>query len=197
MVVHSEGRLTFGNDVAHPGEVEDRLSVETMKAQCSGPEDGAAYYAQLREYGFNYGPGFQTIQEIYVSQSFALSKLKIADHLKADFSQFILHPSILDGAFQTTAALLRASQAATPYLPFALDQLDILHPIRHTCYVYAEFAPSDSQHRAGVRKFTVRLLNESGDVLIKFTNLSMRALKERQGNPRSRLAPGVTPVQSI
>jgi acyl transferase domain-containing protein len=197
LVIHSEGRLGFRNDVAHLGDAEDRFSMEAMKAQCAAPECGAAYYAQLREYGFNYGPGFQTIQEIYVSQYFALSKLKIADDLKADFSQFILHPSILDGAFQTTAGLLQTSGAATPYLPFALDQLDILHPIRQTCYVYAEFAGSDSQNRAGVRKFTVCLLNESGDVLIKFTNLSMRALKEPWGDPRSKLAAGLAPVQSI
>jgi polyketide synthase PksN len=76
---------------------------------------------------------------------------------------------------QTAAGLVAGLGSTTPHLPFALDELDIFHPLRQTCYAYVEFADA-RERNAGVRKFNIRLLNESGDVLIKFKNLFFRAL---------------------
>ncbi|MBZ5509118.1 MAG: SDR family NAD(P)-dependent oxidoreductase [Acidobacteriia bacterium] len=184
-VLHSEGKLAFRSGWADPVDAGDQIPIEALKAQCARPEDVTAYYNKFRKYGVHYGPSFQTIQEIYINGSFALSKLKVADHLKSDFGQFILHPSIIDGALQTAAALVGGLESATPHLPFALDEVDILHPVRQTCYAYAEFADSRERTHAGVRKFNIRLLNESGDVLISFRNLFVRALPTIQAAPRS------------
>jgi len=175
-IVHSEGRLAFGNGSADPADAEDRIPLQALKAQCAGPEDGAACYDKFREYGLHYGPSFQTIQELYVNGSFALSKLKIAEHLKGDFGQYILHPSLIDGALQTAAGLVGSLAPRTPYLPFALDEIDIIRPVPQTCYAYAECSDAHTQNRAGVTKFNIRLLSESGEVLIKFKNLYLRPL---------------------
>ena len=185
--LHSEGRLAFGNSCANLADAEDRIQIQALKAQCTSCEDGVAYYKKFRNYGLNYGPSFQTIQEMYVNDSFALSKLKIADHLKGDFAQFLLHPSMIDGALQTVAGLVGGLESATPNLPFALDEVDILHPVRQTCYAFAEFAEGREKNQAGVRKFNIRLLNESGDVLIKFKNLFVRAFAKAR-TPRSATA---------
>ena len=184
-VLHSEGKLAFRSGWADPGNAGDQIPIEALKAQCARREDLSDYYNKFRKYGVHYGPSFQTIQEIYIHDCFALSKLKIADHLKSDFGQFILHPSIIDGAFQTAAGLVGGLESATPHLPFALDEVDILHPVRQTCYAYAEFADSRERTRTGVRKFNIRLLNESGDVLINFKNLFVRALPSVQTSARS------------
>ncbi|HZI57849.1 MAG TPA: polyketide synthase dehydratase domain-containing protein, partial [Verrucomicrobiae bacterium] len=183
--LHSEGRLGFSMGRADTVDTEDQIPIEALKAQCAKREDGTAYYNKFRQYGINYGPSFQPIQEIYIHDSFALSKLKIADPLKNDFGQFILHPSMIDGALQTVAGLVEGLGSAAPHLPFALDEVDILHPMRQVCYAYAEFAGSREQNYTGVRKFNIRLLNESGDVLINFKNLFARAIPTAHKNPRS------------
>jgi polyketide synthase PksL len=188
MVLHSEGRLAFNNGCAKPGGAGDRIPIQALKALCAIHEDGAVYYDEFRKHGLNYGPSFQTIQEIYVNNSFALAKLKIADHLKGDFGQFILHPALMDGALQTVAGLVRGLKSTAPHLPFALDEVDILHPVPQTCYAYAEFADSHRQNHNDVRKFNIQLLNESGDILIKLKNLLVRALPKPQVAPRSPLA---------
>jgi len=187
-IPHSEGRLAFGNDGVDPPDTQNERAIQTLKAQCTSREDGVDFYAKLLKYGLNYGPSFQTIQEIYLNHSFALSRLKLPDHLKVDFGQFILHPSMIDGALQTAAGLAGDLESVTPpYLPFALDEVDIRHPVRQTCYAYAEFADSAERNQAGVRKLNIQLLNESGDVLIKFKNLFVRALTTAQTTP---LLPG-------
>jgi polyketide synthase PksL len=183
-LIHSEGRLVFNDTWAVPANTED-VSLEALKAQCATAEDGAAYYNKFRNHGFDYGSSFQTIEEIYVNDSFALSRLKIVDHLKGDFGQFILHPSLMDGALQTVAGLLGGLKSATPHVPFALDEVEILRPVPQTCYAYAEFAGPSRQNQSGVMKFNIQLLNESGNVLIKFKNLFVR--------PFAKLLPGSYP----
>lgn len=185
--IHSEGRLIFRSGRADATETEDRVPIQGLKEQCASPQDGAAWYDKFRQYGFNYGPSFQTIQEIYTNDSFALSKLKIADHLKSGFSHFILHPSMIDGALQTVAGLAGGLGSATPHLPFALDEVVIIHPIRRICYAYAEFADPGEQSHAGGRKFNIQLLNENGDVLVRFRNLFVRALSGFQTASHSQM----------
>ncbi|MBO9699910.1 MAG: SDR family NAD(P)-dependent oxidoreductase [Sporocytophaga sp.] len=175
-VLHSEGRLFFKNGIGHSETAEKSFSINVLKEKCAKPQSGSNLYNLFTNAGFNYGLGFQTIQEFYISESFALSKLKIADYLKSDFDQFILHPSLLDGALQTVAGLLGGSEPTTPYLPFAIDELEIIRPMSHVCYAYVENADNEKQAKAEVKKFNIQLLNEGGDLLVKLTNFYVRAL---------------------
>ena len=181
-ILHSEGRLELGNGRAREADAE-RLSIRALKAQCARAEDGAAFYERFKQHGVQYGPSFQTVQEIHVSESFALSRLKIADHLKDGFGQFILHPSIIDGALQTAAGLVGGSEPAALHLPFALDELEIVKAVPQACYAYAERAGAGAQHEAGVTTFNIRLLSEGGEVLIRFTNLLVRSLAAAARTP--------------
>jgi polyketide synthase PksN len=155
---------------------EDRISIESLKAQCSSKLDGSAFYERFRKCGLNYGSSFRSVQEIFVNESFALARLKLADHLRPAFGQFILHPGLIDGAWQTAAGLVGNRDVLTPNVPFVLDEVDILHPLRHTCYAYAKFSDSNSLNPDGVRKFNILLVNESGDVLVRFKHLYCKAL---------------------
>lgn len=175
-ILYSEGRLAFGNVLTDIADGEDRISIESLKAQCSSKLDGSAFYEKFRKCGLNYGPSFRSVQEIFVSESFALARLKLADHLRPAFGQFILHPSLIDGAWQTAAGLVGNRDVLTPNVPFVLDEVAILHPLRHTCYAYAKFSDSNSLNPDGVRKFNILLVNESGDVLVRFKHLYCKAL---------------------
>jgi acyl transferase domain-containing protein len=175
-VVHCEGTLVLNAGLADCSIVE-HMPIEALKEQCTIREVGADYYAKFLQYGIAYGPSFQTIQEIYTHSSFAISKLKLPEHLKADFCQFLLHPSIIDGALQTVAVLAAEPRPTTPHLPFALDELEMLHPLPQVCYVYAVVAEPGEERQAS-RKFDIRLLNESGDVLVNLKGLYLRAMKE-------------------
>ncbi len=148
-----------------------------MKEQCGPAENGQSFYEKFGELGLHYGPSFRTVQELYVHDSFALAKLRIADPLKGDFGQFLLHPSVVDGALQTIAGLVGGEAERVPHLPFALDEIDIFKPVTQTCWAYAERADS-APGRGGVAKFTIRLLSESGEVLVRFRNLYVRPLAQ-------------------
>ena len=191
-IIHSEGRLDFSDDwtkLAEPrADTEDRIPIQALKAQCGKPQQAAAFYRRFSDYGLQYGPSFQTLQEIYINGVFALSKLKMPDHLKGDFEQFILHPSIIDGALQTIAALAGGADSTAPHVPFALDEVEIVHPLSQTCYAYAEYADSQMRNHTGARKFNIRILNESGNVLIALRNLYVRPIGRRLTSSQSIVA---------
>jgi hypothetical protein len=174
-IVHSEGRLAFGNGADAPAG-DERVSLDTLKAQCTGAEGGAAFYEKFGGFGLHYGPAFQTVQALWVNGSFALAKLNIAGHLKGEFGQFILHPSMIDGALQTAAALMASLAPQTLFLPFAIDEIELIRPVTQSCYAYAERAGSHAQNRGGVTKFNIRLVSENGEVLLKIKNLYVRPL---------------------
>ncbi|TQV86001.1 SDR family NAD(P)-dependent oxidoreductase [Aliikangiella coralliicola] len=179
-IVHSEGRLFFEADLQADSIVDNQkettFSIQQLKSQCSAPQNGNLYYENFKSFGFDYGPAFQAIEAFYVNDNFALSQLKIADYLKADFDQYILHPCIIDSALQTVVGLIGRLESGTPYLPFALDEVEIIRPITHNCYAYVESADTEGHQQGDFKKFNIQLLNERGEVLVRMKDFYVRAL---------------------
>ena len=154
--------------------------------------DASRFYAMFKESGFDYGPAFRTVQEFHVNGTFALAKLRLADPLQADFEKYILHPSLVDGALQAVAGLLRGDGSAAAYLPFAIDEVEILRPLTQTCYAHVELA-GEGKRGSDIRKFNIRLLNEQGVLLTRFRDFYVRGLAKGPLAPEGR-APVLEPV---
>jgi hypothetical protein len=150
------------------------MVLEALRERSAKTGERVALYEMFSAYGLQYGPSFETVQELYVNGSFALSKLTVPEHLHGEFGEFVLHPAIVDGALQTVAGLVGSHDATTVHLPFAVDEIELVRPLVRTCYAYAERADAQTQGRGGVSKFNIRILNESGDVLVRMNNLYVR-----------------------
>ncbi|HWU67432.1 MAG TPA: polyketide synthase dehydratase domain-containing protein, partial [Stenotrophobium sp.] len=145
--------------------------------------DGSEYYRRFAQAGIVYGPAFRTMQKLQVGASFALSTLSLADGQGEGVEDFILHPSLVDGALQTVAGMAGGGEASVPYLPFAIDEIEILHPLSRTCHVHVEEAEPRAAGRADVRKFNIRIANERGLVLVALNKFCVRALPPAPKNP--------------
>jgi hypothetical protein len=126
--------------------------------------------------GINYGSGFQTIQTLYRNDSEALSCLQLPTALKDGFNDFILHPSLMDGAFQTVMGLGHAT-SSTPSLPFALGEVELVKPLSGQSYVYVRRAEHSATVESAVTKFNILILDEAGQVQVRLKDFSVRALK--------------------
>jgi acyl transferase domain-containing protein len=184
-VVHSEGIAYFRSDTPQSVSAGQTIDVGRLKEQCLRTVDCAHYYDLFEKSGIHYGPAFQTLRELYVGKSFALSKLEIADHQRADFSEFILHPCLLDGALQTASALIGNVESATPYLPFAIGEVEIVGSLSERSYVHVEAAPSEGKGGADVKKFNIKIASQSGSVLVNIRDFCVRA-SEHSGSRSSR-----------
>jgi acyl transferase domain-containing protein len=175
-VVHSEGVLRFQDSADESGH-DAYLPVAELIQSSSRAEDGSDYYRRFAQAGISYGPAFRTMQTLHVGPSFALSKLSVADQHGDGFEDYLLHPCIIDGALQTVAGMAGGGEASVPYLPFAIDEVEILHPLSRTCYVHVEEAEPQAAGRADIRKFNIKIANERGLVLVSMHKFCVRAFK--------------------
>jgi acyl transferase domain-containing protein len=188
-VVHSEGRLLFTKDeaTARP-EGSENPGIEVLKRRCQRTHSADEFYRNLARCGLEYGAAFQVVRDLRVGESCALARLELPESLRREWGQFILHPALIDGALQTIAGLVAGADSEAPYLPFALDEVDILRPLSQTCYVWTQAERPNEQSRMDVRKFDIQLLNERGEPLVRLKNLSVRRLGEARMIRRSRVS---------
>jgi polyketide synthase PksL len=174
-IVNSSGRLVFTSPAA---SVEAGLiSVKALKSQCM-TLDAESHYQRLEARGLGYGYSLRSVQELYVCDTFSLSKLVLADTIDHG-NNYILHPAIMEGAFQTAIALLDACTSDISYAPFALEELTLIRRVPSIFYAYARLVDS-IQSSDLVKSFDIRLCNESGETLAEMKGLTMRALQSSE-----------------
>ncbi|WP_198119457.1 SDR family NAD(P)-dependent oxidoreductase [Massilia rhizosphaerae] len=181
-VVHAEGVLRFQDGTDEP-RADTFLPLADLIRASSRVVDGSEYYRRFAQAGIVYGPAFRTMRKLHIGASFALSTLSLADGQGEGVEDFILHPSLVDGALQTVAGMAGGGEASVPYLPFAIDEIEILHPLSRTCHVHVEEAEPRAAGRADVRKFNIRIANERGLVLVALNKFCVRALPPAPKNP--------------
>jgi len=107
--------------VAEPGETEP-VDLDDVRRRCPDPVDVAGFYDAFPAQGLAYGPAFRAVAELYRGDGEALARLVLPDGL--DPAGFRLHPSLLDGAFQSLGAAARGIEVAGEgHLPARLDRM--------------------------------------------------------------------------
>ena len=199
-VVHCEGRVLF--DAGHAGDGHAsqpamQPSLSTWRQRCGDPHDAERYYRIFQELGFDYGPTFRVIESVAIGDGCAMARLALDPSLSKDFEQYVLHPTLIDGALQTVVALLASEEGGVPHLPFAIDEIEILGSLTPHCHVLVERA-GDAQG-SGILQFNIHILSESGESLVKITHFYVRALVPQARSAadaesdRSRAALAVNP----
>ncbi|MEK8018544.1 MAG: beta-ketoacyl synthase N-terminal-like domain-containing protein, partial [Candidatus Parabeggiatoa sp.] len=172
--VHAQGKLMYENQAIRDS---DWIDIEAIQNRCIETWNGAKCYQFFQSTGFDYGIGFQTIQTLYRNNTETLSRLQLPTGLTGGFNDFVLHPSIMDGALQTVIGLMGDATLDTLYLPFALGEVELLGPLTEISYAYVRQANSSAAADSAVKKFNLSILDDSGQVLVRIENFSLRALK--------------------
>ncbi|MCU0710997.1 MAG: SDR family NAD(P)-dependent oxidoreductase [Pirellula sp.] len=88
----------------------------------SVPVNTKDFYKQLASIGLQYGPAFQTVKELFVSSDRKQTLAKLSHDMPEWLAKkHRMHPSVLDGCFQTLMAMID-TQSAT-YLPTSIDEV--------------------------------------------------------------------------
>jgi polyketide synthase PksN len=143
---------------------------------------GQDLYRRFRDAGFEYGPSLQALQEVFLGEQEGLGRLALPDAVKAGAAGFLLHPSLLDAALQTTAAVggLGANGGGA-YLPFTLSRLEILRPVPEEAYAHVTRWSGSAAD--GLHKFDIDLLDGNGQVCVRLKELAVKALRTAAGQP--------------
>jgi polyketide synthase PksN len=179
-VVHSQGKLVFESHherrAAYP-----RLDLDSIGKRCLKRRSKAECYQMFKARGLDYGPSFQVIKELWHNEDEVLSYLELPPDLKEGLREYLLHPALMDAALQTVIGLKKDEEQESHILhvPFALGELEIMAPLPHLCYAYAVKADDQHADKRKVRKFSIQLVDERGQLILKMKNFSIKALKKQ------------------
>ncbi len=148
-----------------------RMDLDAVRRRCDYEIDAASLYAKFREGGVHLGPFCQGVEHIWMADDAALGELRIPGGESASLAQYALHPTVLDGAFQTAMAWLgrRLGKGSPVLVPSSIGEIEMLRPLPARCYAYVE-------PHAGEYRFNVALLDESGALLTRIRDFCARPL---------------------
>jgi polyketide synthase PksN len=184
--IHCEGVAIPVREVEPRARVE--LSAVQLACDLAAPTAQACYDAFSRM-GIDYGPAHRSIEELWVGPEQVLAKLRLP-RVAAEAEggeQFLLHPSMLDGALQAAIALDGDPETARAELPFALNQLDILGPCSQVMWARVESVRS----QANSHTLNVSLYDEAGDESVRLLGVVSRSVARRAESGDAE-APGST-----
>lgn len=165
------------------------IDLAALRAQCHSDMPVEDCYRLLDSSGLSYGSAFRSMQRISTGTSasgepFVLAQLSLPGLVTDGAASFELHPSIVDGALQSSIGLLLTPSAVAspvspeelqPYLPYALESLEVLAPCYGESYAIVRNAEGNSRR---LRKLDVTICDVAGNVCARMHGFSARLLEK-------------------
>nr|ASA76643.1 polyketide synthase [Pyxidicoccus sp. MCy9557] len=181
---HARGRLLVDETRPAAGAID----LQALLRRCTDRKPGAWWYELLRRGGSDYGPDLRVIEDLARDGHESVARLRLPERLRASREEFVLHPSLVDGAIQSLAGLLRLDTATEPvqYVPATLEALEVFGALPPECYACIE-EDTARPGASGERTFHLQLADAEGRVAVRMRGLSVRPL-ERALRPAARPA---------
>ena len=168
-IIHSKGMFQKNPE----GKNEQYLKLEEIKARCEMSIESEDLYRIYSEMGIKYGEHYRTVKKVWGNSEEVLGLLENKTNM-AQTSEDDMDTGILDGALQIILALMaiKGNKDKTLRIPFSVDKVEFLAPVKPPMYAYVKALDAES--------FNLLLIDEKGQICVKFTELSSRVLNTPQ-----------------
>jgi acyl transferase domain-containing protein len=174
--VHAHGTLVARTEPR--GHNQEKIDPNLLMAACSESVTRANCYQIFAAHGLRYGPSFQTLDVVHTNGTQALGKLTLMATDGAT-SAFVLHPALLDGAFQTIVGLPRELAADATEVPYSVECVDVWSPLPAACYVHT-VARTSAVADSSSRIFDITICDQEGTIIARILGLTLRLSGGRQ-----------------
>ena len=168
LTTNARGKVRFAAPDLH--RVDERVSIGEIKSRCTSHIDKEMLHAIFKGAGVDYDSYFQGLSEVWTNGREALGILRVHSEYEKELKHYTLHPTLMQGALQTMAALAGNSSNIQRLLPSSAEEVEVLHPLRSQGYAYVRVA--------GNNRFHVAILDETGLVCVKAHSLAITDMKE-------------------
>ncbi|MEZ5536432.1 MAG: SDR family NAD(P)-dependent oxidoreductase [Thiolinea sp.] len=150
--------------------------LEGIKVQAAVELSAEQHYRLTEAVGLTYLPAFQAVEKVWAGEGTALAQLGIPLSIEAGFDEHLLHPSLLDGAFQVLVDVLRddllAGQGAA-LIPVQIGKLNFFDSQAQIRYLQVKIRKQSP--RSVVADFLLR--GADGAVLAELQRCRFRAMQ--------------------
>lgn len=169
--LHATGRML--EDTVHRNA--PKLDVAALRNSFANKVEPTDLYTTLTGMGLHYGSYFQGLKEIFTKENEVMCRIEGHASLEGNPDHYILHPSILDSAFQSMVALVADPRNTTPFVPVSIDRFVLYRSPGNAVWCHGKITD-----RTGVTiKGDLTFFNEHGEVLARMTDLTCRAISNK------------------
>ncbi|MGZ7442133.1 beta-ketoacyl synthase N-terminal-like domain-containing protein [Paenibacillus sp. TH7-28] len=180
---HMDGVVlnTSGNQGGEGGAPFKWKEVQASLGCKMGPD---RFYSRMEQAGLHYGPFFRTVSTVYWNETEAIVELVpwIGNRSDSEWEEYILHPGILDGAFQATSVFSLADPADSLYVPFFIQSLSILSPLPKGCVCHITVLGKRDRSQ-GIRRYNLKLYDRNGKLSVVIEGLALKSLRTVGDSP--------------
>ncbi|MCE0556897.1 type I polyketide synthase [Motilimonas sp. E26] len=173
--LYSQGRIS--NDVVPHGQ--QTFDLIAIKGQLGAQQSKADFYQHCHQLGLNYLDCFQGVVHAWHDDMDSLVKIELPTQLQEQLSTHMLHPAILDGAFQSLFATISSA-----YLPVKIGLINYLRKPTAISYGYLQTKFKDAHEIKG----DLYILNEQGETLIELIGVELKANTSQLQDQQATLA---------
>ncbi len=173
---HARAEVSF----LHAAEAP-RDQVAAISARCSAhvmrPEPGRPQTKQ--EEHLDFGPRWKNLVEMRFGQGEALAQLELPQENAPDLAAWTLHPAVMDQATCFALPLLQDyDKCGDLFVPLSYKRVRAYAPLPRRVWSHVRLKRDD--HVAhGVAVFNVRIMDESGAVVVEVEEFAVRRLTEK------------------
>jgi len=143
--LNSECRLVL----LETGE-RDSADLESIRNRLSDCIDHERCYQEFHAAGYQFGPRFSLIQQLWRSPGEALAEVVVPDEISAQSSEYRFHPSVLDACFQVFRGVQVIPETADPadyfFLPAMTGRIRLHRPTPpKRLWVHAQMTREDDK----------------------------------------------------
>lgn len=151
-------------------------------------------YGLFKEMGIDYGPGYKGIKIVYAGDGVVLARLAMPSSVMKTAGEYMLHPSMMDPAFQAVIGLMNTTGESRAAMPFAVDNVEIMDSCVPMMWVLLHYSEAGNR-----RKINIDLCDDKGKICVRMKGLSLR-VKEGAfdaGNSAQEISAGTSMDLSI
>jgi acyl transferase domain-containing protein/NADPH:quinone reductase-like Zn-dependent oxidoreductase/aryl carrier-like protein len=176
--LHAQGVMCCA--IGAPRQRQHRAIAE--RRQGLTPLAKELFYERLEQRGLEYGPCFQTVQEVWAGSDEALARVVLTEDVRAEAGLYYLHPTLLDGVFQTLAGLPGLPLSQT-FLPVRIERLRLMERPGSEVYAHVRIQHWSDHELVG----SLSILDGEGTVMAEVEGLRCRRLRSPESDVRNLL----------
>ncbi|NEP50093.1 MAG: SDR family NAD(P)-dependent oxidoreductase, partial [Moorea sp. SIO3C2] len=119
--LHTEGKLREQNIDSEP----TIANLEALKVSFPQQIEVKEHYQKFHAQGIDYGVSFQGLKQLWRGEGQAIGEIQLPEELVRDFTNYQLHPALLDVGMQVITAAIGEEESQTTYVPVLIERLTV------------------------------------------------------------------------
>jgi len=174
-IVHAAGTIAAPQGMAmEPGK--PRFDVAAIQARCGERLSKKAFYAHAEGLGFDFGPRFRWVNDVWRNEDEALAFFRIPEE-GDDLESYRLNPGLIDSIFTVIGApRLFAEEAVrqgNAFVPLGIDHVRFFGRPAGRLWCHAALRRGDSK-TGEVFTGDIRVIRESGEPVVEIDGIHLR-----------------------